>query len=65
MRVFDLFSTVQVLIIALFHRLDDTNLAYLCSEEMRQGAIARGEDVQKLPKEYVKLINAVRFCCLR
>lgn len=29
-------------------QLDDTNLAYLCSEEMREGATARGEDVQAL-----------------
>ncbi|KAM0755491.1 UROD/MetE-like protein [Meredithblackwellia eburnea MCA 4105] len=39
-------------------QLDDTNLAYLASEEMRQGAIERGEDVETLPKRYVELINA-------
>ncbi|ORY69286.1 methionine synthase vitamin-B12 independent [Leucosporidium creatinivorum] len=39
-------------------QLDDTNLAYLCSDEMRAAAESRGEDVQQLPKQYVELINA-------
>lgn len=39
-------------------QLDDTNLAYLCSDEMRAGAIERGEDIQQLPKQYASLINA-------
>ncbi|KII84187.1 hypothetical protein PLICRDRAFT_373544 [Plicaturopsis crispa FD-325 SS-3] len=38
-------------------QLDDTNLAYLCSEEMRAAAAARGEDVQTLPRQYAALIN--------
>jgi len=38
-------------------QLDDTNLAYLCSEEMRQGAVSRGEDIQQLPRQYAQLIN--------
>lgn len=39
-------------------QLDDTNLAYLCSDEMRQQAEARGEDLQQLPRQYAALINA-------
>ncbi|KAK4057995.1 hypothetical protein OIO90_000734 [Microbotryomycetes sp. JL221] len=39
-------------------QLDDTNLAYLCSDEMRAAAESRGEDVQQLPKQYASLINA-------
>lgn len=42
----------------IYLQLDDTNLAYLCSEEMRKDAQERGEDVQKLPRQYVELINA-------
>ncbi|KAJ9108528.1 hypothetical protein QFC20_003434 [Naganishia adeliensis] len=38
-------------------QLDDTNLAYLCSQEMRDAATERGEDVNELPRQYVKLIN--------
>lgn len=38
-------------------QLDDTNMAYLCSEEMRAAAEERGEDVETLPMQYVKLIN--------
>ncbi|KAK4705062.1 5-methyltetrahydropteroyltriglutamate--homocysteine methyltransferase, partial [Phenoliferia sp. Uapishka_3] len=41
-----------------FIQLDDTNLAYLCSEEMRAGAVERGEDIQALPRQYAALINA-------
>ena len=39
-------------------QLDDTNLAYLCDERMREGAAARGEDVDRLPHDYATLINA-------
>jgi 5-methyltetrahydropteroyltriglutamate--homocysteine methyltransferase len=39
-------------------QLDDTNLAYLCDERMRQGAQARGDDPNELPLRYAKLINA-------
>lgn len=38
-------------------QLDDTNLAYLCDEQMRAGAAARGEDVERLPHDYARLIN--------
>lgn len=39
-------------------QLDDTNLAYLCDAEMREGARQRGEDLDKLPETYAALINA-------
>jgi 5-methyltetrahydropteroyltriglutamate--homocysteine methyltransferase len=39
-------------------QLDDTNLAYLCDEKMREGARARGDDPNELPRRYAKLINA-------
>jgi 5-methyltetrahydropteroyltriglutamate--homocysteine methyltransferase len=39
-------------------QLDDTNLAYLCDEKMREGARARGDDPDELPRRYAKLINA-------
>ncbi len=35
------------------------NLAYLCSQEMRDAATSRGEDVQTLPRQYASLINNV------
>lgn len=38
-------------------QFDDTNLAYMCDEEMREQAIARGEDLEQLPYDYAKLIN--------
>jgi 5-methyltetrahydropteroyltriglutamate--homocysteine methyltransferase len=38
-------------------QLDDTNLAYLCDPQMRAGAAARGEDVDRLPHDYAALIN--------
>jgi methionine synthase II (cobalamin-independent) len=37
---------------ARFVQLDDTNLAYLCDEKMRQAAIERNEDPDELPKKY-------------
>lgn len=40
-------------------QLDDTNLAYLCDPQMRQGAIDRGDDPNELPRTYAALINAV------
>lgn len=39
-------------------QFDDTNLAYLCDEQMRAGARERGEDPDELPKTYAALINA-------
>ena len=39
-------------------QLDDTNLAYLCDEKMREGARHRGDDPNELPRRYAKLINA-------
>jgi 5-methyltetrahydropteroyltriglutamate--homocysteine methyltransferase len=39
-------------------QLDDTNLAYLCDPEMRQGALDRGDDPDELPRAYAELINA-------
>ena len=39
-------------------QLDDTNLAYLCDEAMREGARRLGEDPDQLPSIYARLINA-------
>ncbi|PWZ01184.1 UROD/MetE-like protein [Testicularia cyperi] len=39
-------------------QLDDTNLAYLTDETMRQAAQDRGEDLEQLPHDYARLINA-------
>ena len=39
-------------------QLDDTNLAYLCDPKLREGAKARGDDPDELPRRYAKLINA-------
>ncbi len=38
-------------------QLDDTNLAYLCDEQMREKVRERGEDVDALPSRYAQLIN--------
>jgi 5-methyltetrahydropteroyltriglutamate--homocysteine methyltransferase len=38
-------------------QLDDTNLAYLCDPEHRERAKALGEDPNKLPSTYAKLIS--------
>ena len=38
-------------------QLDDTNLAYLCDEKMREGARQRGENPDDLPKHYAQFIN--------
>jgi 5-methyltetrahydropteroyltriglutamate--homocysteine methyltransferase len=40
-------------------QMDDTNLAYLCDPKMREGARARGEDPDALPRAYAELINQV------
>jgi 5-methyltetrahydropteroyltriglutamate--homocysteine methyltransferase len=39
-------------------QLDDTNLAYLCDQKMRQSVRARGDDPDELPRRYARLINA-------
>jgi 5-methyltetrahydropteroyltriglutamate--homocysteine methyltransferase len=39
-------------------QLDDTNLAYLCDPQMREGARSRGDDPNELPRRYARLINA-------
>jgi 5-methyltetrahydropteroyltriglutamate--homocysteine methyltransferase len=39
-------------------QLDDTNLAYLCDAQMREGARKRGDDPDELPRRYARLINA-------
>ena len=39
-------------------QLDDTNLAYLCDERMRENARQLGEDPDELPETYAALINA-------
>jgi len=38
-------------------QLDDTNLAYLCDPKLREGARARGDDPDELPRRYARLIN--------
>ena len=38
-------------------QLDDTNLAYLCDPEMRETARHIGEDPDRLPEVYAKLVN--------
>lgn len=38
-------------------QFDDTNLAYLCDEKMRENARRLGENPDELPRIYAKLIN--------
>jgi len=38
-------------------QMDDTNLAYLCDMNMREGARQRGDDPDELPRAYADLIN--------
>lgn len=38
-------------------QLDDTNLAYLCDEKIREATRARGDDPDELPRTYCRLIN--------
>lgn len=40
-------------------QLDDTNLAYLCDEKMREAARQRGDDPNELPHRYARFINKV------
>ena len=40
-------------------QMDDTNMAYLCDEKMRQAARQRGDDPNELPHRYAAFINKV------
>ena len=40
-------------------QMDDTNLAYLCDEKMREAARLRGDDPKELPHRYAGFINKV------
>ena len=40
-------------------QMDDTNLAYLCDEKMREAARLRGDDPNELPHRYARFINKV------
>lgn len=40
-------------------QMDDTNLAYLCDERMREAARQRGDDPNELPHRYADFINRV------
>ena len=40
-------------------QLDDTNLAYLCDDRMREAARQRGDDPDELPHRYAAFINKV------
>ena len=40
-------------------QLDDTNMAYLCDDKMREAARARGDDPSTLPHRYASFINKV------
>jgi len=40
-------------------QMDDTNLAYLCDDKMREAARARGDDPDELPHRYASFINRV------
>src|SRR3954462_4842568 len=40
-------------------KMDDTNLAYLCDEKMREAARQRGDDPNELPHRYATFINRV------
>jgi 5-methyltetrahydropteroyltriglutamate--homocysteine methyltransferase len=40
-------------------QMDDTNLAYLCDEKMREAARTRGDDPNELPHRYAKFVNRV------
>ncbi|KAG4068128.1 hypothetical protein HA402_001553 [Bradysia odoriphaga] len=42
---------------ARFVQFDDTNLAYLCDEKMRQEVALRNDDPSTLPRKYAQLIN--------
>ena len=40
-------------------QMDDTNLAYLCDDKMREAARQRGDDPNELPHRYAGFINKV------
>jgi len=40
-------------------QMDDTNLAYLCDDKMREAARSRGDDPNELPHRYASFINRV------
>ena len=40
-------------------QMDDTNLAYLCDDKMREAARSRGDDPDELPHRYATFINRV------
>ena len=40
-------------------QMDDTNLAYLCDDKMREAARQRGDDPSELPHRYAMFINKV------
>ena len=40
-------------------QMDDTNLAYLCDDRMREAARQRGDDPNELPHRYAAFINKV------
>ena len=40
-------------------QMDDTNLAYLCDEKMREAARLRGDDPNELPHRYAQFVNKV------
>ncbi|MBP6901116.1 MAG: 5-methyltetrahydropteroyltriglutamate--homocysteine S-methyltransferase [Burkholderiaceae bacterium] len=40
-------------------QMDDTNMAYLCDEKMREAARQRGDDPNELPHRYARFINKV------
>jgi len=44
---------------ATYVQMDDTNLAYLCDEKMREAARLRGDDPNELPHRYASFINRV------
>jgi len=44
---------------ATYVQMDDTNLAYLCDEKMREAARQRGDDPNELPHRYARFINRV------
>ena len=40
-------------------QMDDTNMAYLCDQKMREAARSRGDDPNELPHRYAGFINKV------